>query len=504
MDFTIADMVIAVVVRPPRFGASPESFDADAAKAVKGVLEVIPLQDRVAVCAETTYAALQGREKLNIEWTSAAHPELNDETLDKLFLENLEKSGVVAQAEGDAEKAIDEAAIQLESTYKFPYLAHAALEPINCTAHVEKDRCRVWVPTQGQTTAQHSAAAITGLPVEKVEVMTTPAGGGFGLRGEPDPVIDAVSLSKALGRPVKVMWTREDDFANDYFRPGSVSRVRGGLDKDGRLVAWSQKVVAPSIMSRVMPEFVKEGVDSTSVQGIPDMPYTLANRLVEYVMMELPIPVGFWRSVGYSTTTFAVETFMDELARAAGKDQVQFRLDLMAKDSRPYRTLSLLADKSKWGLPVPAGRARGIALGTCFGSSAAHMAEVSVDKNSGKIKVHRIVCAIDCGPAVYPDAIIAQMEGGVVMALSVAFHERIHFSGGGVETANFDEYPLLTMSEVPEVEVHIAESVHEIGGIGEPGIPTVAPAVANAVFNAVGIRLRELPFNQEELKKGLS
>lgn len=502
IDVVVPNMCIAVVARPPRFGARPDSYDVSAAMAVQGVLQVVPLQDKIAVCAETTYAALQGREKLGITWTTGSDPELGDATLDKLFLDHLEKPGAIAEATGDTEKALVEAAVTVEGLYKLPYVAHAALEPINCTAHVEKDRCRLWVPTQGQTMAQHTAAAISGLPAEKVEVMTTYAGGGFGLRIEVDPVVDAVSLSKALGRPVKVMWTREDDFANDYFRPGSICRIKGGLDKEGRLIAWSQKVAAPSVMSRIMPQQVKEGIDPSSIQGIPDMPYALPNRLVEYVLMELPIPIGFWRSVGYSITTFTVETFMDELAHAAGKDPVEFRLALMEKGSRPYRTLSLLAEKSNWGGSVPAGRARGIALGACFGSSAAHMAEVSVDAKSGKVTVHKVVCAVDCGPAIYPDAITAQMEGAAVMALSTAFHEKVHFSGGGVETANFDEYPLLTISEVPEVEVYISESVHEIGGIGEPGVPAVAPAVANAVFKATGVRLRELPFNRETLMKG--
>ncbi len=500
IDIQVPGMCVAVVARPPAYGARPESYDIEAAMIVKDVLKVVPLENKIAVCAKTTYAALQGREKLNIKWSSGSHPGLNDETLDKIFMDSMDKPGAIAEAKGDTAKALAEAAITLEASYKLPYVAHAALEPINCTAHVEKDRCRVWVPTQGQTAAQHTAAAIAGLPVEKVELMTTPTGGGFGLRGETDPVVDAVSLSMALKRPVKVMWTREDDFANDYFRPGSMSKIKGGLDKQGRLIAWSQKVAAPSVMSRIMPDYVKNGVDPSSVQGIPDMPYTLPNRTVEYVLMELPIPVGFWRSVGYSITTFTVETFMDELAFAAKKDPLEFRLELMAKDSRPFRTLSLLAEKSGWGGTIPHGRARGIALGTCFGSSAAHMAEVSVDKKNGNVTVHRVVCAVDCGPAVYPDGITAQIQGATVMALSLAFHERVSFRGGGVATANFDEYPILTMSEVPEVEVHIADSIHKIGGIGEPGVPTVAPAVANAIFNATGVRLRELPINRQELK----
>jgi isoquinoline 1-oxidoreductase beta subunit len=347
-----------------------------------------------------------------------------------------------------------------------------------------------------------AAAKVSGLPVDKVELMTTYVGGGFGLRVAADPVVDAVSLSKAMGRPVKVIWTREDDFANDYFRPGSVSTIKAGLDNDGRLVAWSHKVASPSIMSGFMPEQVKNGIDGSSLHGISDMPYKPPNRYVEYVLMELPVTIGFWRSVGYTINTFAIETFIDELAHAARKDPVEFRFGLMEKDSRPYRTLALLADKAGWGAKVEAGRSRGIAVGSCFGSSAAHMAEVSVDRKSGKVKVHKVVCAIDCGPAVYPDAIIAQMEGGAVMALSVAFHEKIHFAKGGVQTSNFDEYQLLTMTDVPEVEVYISDSKHPIGGVGEPGIPTVAPAVANAIFNATGVRLKELPFKTDLLIKG--
>jgi isoquinoline 1-oxidoreductase beta subunit len=254
-------------------------------------------------------------------------------------------------------------------------------------------------------------------------------------------------------------------------------------------------------MSRVMPQYVQNGIDPTSIQGIPDMPYTLSNRRVEYAKIDLPIPVGFWRSVGYTITTFTVETFIDDLAHTAQKDPVQFRLELLEKDSRPYRTLSLLAEKAGWQNSPPAGRARGVALGSCFGSSAAHMAEVSVNQDKGSVTVHKIICAIDCGPAVYPDAIMAQMEGAAVMALSLAFHEKIHFANGGVDTLNFDQYPILTMTEVPDLEVHISKSVHDIGGVGELGVPTVAPAVANAIFNATGVRLRQLPFNLKELIK---
>jgi isoquinoline 1-oxidoreductase beta subunit len=296
------------------------------------------------------------------------------------------------------------------------------------------------------------------------------------------------------------MWTREDDFANDYFRPASRCRIKAGLDKNGRLIAWSHKVAAQSVMSRVLPQYVKNGIDPDAISGVQDMPYALPNQLVEYAMVELPIPVGFWRSVGYSVNAFGVESFMDELAHAAGKDPVQFRLDHMEKGSRIYNLLSLLAEKGGWSTPVPAGRARGVAVTSCFESFAAHMAEVSVEKN-GAITVHKMICALDCGTAVYPDAIRAQAEGGVVMGLSVAFHEKIRFADGGVKTANYDEYPVLTMRDVPDIEVHIARNNLKAGGIGEPVFPSVAPAVANAVFRATGVRLRSLPFDRELLIK---
>ncbi len=500
VDFTIPDMCVATVARPPRFGASIESYDEKAAMAVKGVIKVAPLENRVAVCAETTYAAMKGRDALNVKWSKGSHPDLDDDALDALFKEHLNKPGVTAKAGGDVKKALAEAAQTVEQSYKLPYISHAQAEPINCTAHVEKERCRIWIPTQGQTATQLTASQLTGLPIEKVEVMTLPAGGGFGLRGEQDPVVDSVLLSKALNRPVKVMWLREDDFANDRFRPANQSRITAGLDKDGRVIAWSHKLAVPSVMSRLMPDFVKNGVDPDAVSGVADMPYAPPNLLVDYVMVNAPVAVGFWRSVGYSSNAFIVESFMDELAHAAGKDPVQFRLDHMEKGGRPYNLLSLLAEKGGWGGPAQEGRARGIAVNACFESFAAHMAEVSVDKK-GVVTVHKMICAIDCGTAVFPDAIRAQAEAGVVMGLSVAFHEKVHFANGGVKTANYSDYPVLTMSEVPEIEVHIAGNGSRPGGIGEPVFPSVAPAVANAIFAATGVRLRELPFNRELLAK---
>ncbi len=499
-DFSVPGMCIAIVARPPRYGAALQSYDAEAAMAIKRVITVVPIENRIAVCAETTHAAMQGRDALKIKWSKGSRPDLNDEILDALYGEHLEKPGAVAKSSGNVKKALAEAAQTIEQSYKLPYVSHAQVEPINCTAHVEKERCRVWIPTQGQSATQLTASKITGLPIEKVEVMTLPAGGGFGLRGEQDPVVDSVFISKTLNRPVKVIWSREDDFANDYFRPASQCRIKAGLDKDGRLIAWSHKVAAQSVMSVKMPQAVQNGIDPDAVSGIRNMPYSIPNLRVDYVMVHLPIVVGWWRSVGYTVNVFTVESFMDELAHAAGKDPVQFRLDHMEKGSRPYNILSLLAEKGRWSSPVPKGRARGVAVTSCFESFAAHMAEVSVGKK-GKITVHKIVCAVDCGTAVYPDAIRAQAEGGVVMGLSTAFYEKVNFSDGGVNTANYDDYPVLTMSEVPEIEVHIAKNNLKAGGIGEPVFPSVAPAVANAIFKATGVRLRELPFNRELLVK---
>ena len=504
IDTTLPGMCVAVLAHPPRFGAEPVAFDADRAKAVRGVLDVVPVGDAVAVCAETTWAAMQGRDALKVTWSKGSRPDLNDDVIASELLAKLDGSAAVVEDTGNAAETLSGAATVVESVYSVPYVAHAQLEPTNCTAHVEKDRCRIWAPTQGQTFAQNEAARICGLSPEKVEVMTTPCGGGFGRRSETDVVTEAVSLSRAMNRPVKVLWTRDDEFAHDVFRPASVCRISGGLDENGNLVAWSHRVVSASIMSRLFPSAVQNGIDPTSVEGVQGMPYAIPNRRIEYAIPDLPIPVGWLRSVGHSYNCFTVESFMDELAHAAGKDPVVFRLELMEKDSRPHRTLSLLADRTDWGAPVPAGRARGVAVTQCFGSSVAHMAEVSVDRKNGAITVHKVVCAVDCGTAVYPDAITAQMEGAVVMGLSIALNERVRFAGGGVSTSGYGRYRLLGMEEIPSVAVHIAESRHPVGGIGEPGLPPVAPAVANAVFNATGVRLREMPFSREALKTALA
>lgn len=503
IDMQLPGMCIATVVRAPSFGAKPVSYNEEAAMAVSGVIAVLKLDDKIAVCAENTYSALKGREQLAVEWSEGTIPDLNDEKIAIILEEHLKNKCKEAHKKGDAIKAIEKADITFDLTYSFPYISHAALEPINCTAHVEKNRCRIWAPTQGQTFLKLAAEKITGLPKDKIEIATTWTGGGFGGKSYPDGAVDAMLISKSLNRPVKVMWTREDDFGYDHFRPGSLHKLQAGIDKKGKPLGWVHKTACDSVMVSIRPQLEETGIDETSLEGISDTFYNVKNMLVEYAMVRLPIHVGFWRSVGYSFNTFITETLIDEMAAAVKQDPVAYRLHLIEKGSRPHDVLELLAQKVNWGtIQLPEGHFRGVAVTQCFGSAVACMAEVSVDRKTGEINLHKIVYAVDCGTAVYPDQIKAQFEGAAVMASSVTLHEKIAFSDGGVTTLNFDDYRLLTMSEVPAVEVHIAESKHAIGGIGEPGIPAIAPAIANAVYQATGIRLRELPFKTDLLVAG--
>lgn len=504
LDVVRPGMLHAVVARPPAYGAKALSFDKDEAQSVPGVKEVVEIESGVAICAESVSSALKGRDALNVKWGKGSHPDLNNALLEKLFAEGLNKKGVIAKKEGDPRSAYSEAAQKLEAYYSFPYLAHVAMEPINCTAHVQSDRCDIWLPTQFQTRALTTAAKLTGLAQDKVHVHATYLGGGFGRRTESAEVAEAVEISKNVGKPVKLLWTRDEDVKYDFFRPMNHHKIEAGSDANGRIIAWIHKVATQSVFERVFPSLIKNGIDPTAVQGIADQDYEIPNREVEWVRMELPVPVGFWRSVGHTSQAFAVECFIDELAHAAGKDPLAYRMAMLSSRSYGAGVLKTAAEKAGWGKPLPKGSGRGIAQHFSYGSHVAYVAEVRVNRESGVITVDRVVCAVDCGPVVNPDTVKAQMEGAANMALSVALKEEVMFENGGVKSRNFDDYPLLTISEAPEIEVHIVKSDHKRGGVGEPGIPPLAPAVGNAVFAAAGIRLRSLPMSPDRVRKALA
>jgi isoquinoline 1-oxidoreductase beta subunit len=401
----------------------------------------------------------------------------------------------VARHDGSPDAALSTAAARLEAVYEAPFLAHACMEPMNCTAHVRADGVDIWSPTQFQTGAQQLGAGIGGVTPDKVRVHTTYLGGGFGRRFELDFIQEALEASKAVNAPVKVIWSREDDIRHEYYRPASYHRLRAGLGTDGRPVAWTHRLVAPSIMARVFPNTVQNGLDQETVEGAVAMPYGIPNVHVDYVLTDTGIPVGFWRSVNNSFNAFVVESFIDELAHAAQHDPFEYRRALLADAPRHRAALELAASKAGWGSPAAAGRARGIAVHKSFESFVAQVAEVSVAQD-GTVKVHRVVCAVDCGPVVNPSIVDAQMESGIVYGLTAALYGEITIAGGRVVQSNFHDYPMLQVAEMPKVEVYIVPSTDAQGGVGEPGTPPIAPAVCNAIFAATGKRIRKLPIGK--------
>jgi isoquinoline 1-oxidoreductase beta subunit len=498
IDATAPGMLTALVARPPVFGGKVKSFDAAAAKAVPGVKDVVHISSGVAVVAAGYWEAKKGRDALKVVWDDGALARTSSESIRARFVSLADRPGVTARSVGNAARAFAKAAKKIEAVYEVPYLAHACMEPMNCAAHVRTDGVTIWAPTQWQwgrgLGTQGIASKLTGIPENKVEVHTTYLGGGFGRRFELDFVIDAVETSKATGTPVKVIYTREDDIQHDFYRPATYNKLAAALDEAGTPVAWTHKIVGPSIFARFEALFgpLPKGIDSSSVEAAVDMPYLVLNVKVDWVRADVGIPVGFWRSVGNSQNAFIVESFVDELAHAAGKDPFEFRRGLLEKHPRHKAVLELAAEKSGWGQALPAGRARGIALQESFGSYVAEVAEVSVSPE-GKVKVHRVVCAADCGTVVNPDIVVAQMESAIVFGLSAALSGEITIKDGRVVQGNFDDYPVLRMNEMPVVEVHLVKSTEPPGGVGEPGTPPAAPAVCNAIFAATGKRVRKLP-----------
>ncbi|HXI64271.1 MAG TPA: xanthine dehydrogenase family protein molybdopterin-binding subunit [Gemmatimonadales bacterium] len=495
IDVKAPGLLVAVIARSPVFGGKVKSFDAAKAKAVPGVRQVVQISTGVAVVGDGYWPAKKGRDALDITWDEGSTASVSSASISQLFAKNAEQTGAVARHDGDAQGALLGAASKIEAVYELPFLAHATMEPMNCTAHVRADGVDIWAPTQFQTGAQGLGVSIGGVPPEKVKVHTTYLGGGFGRRFELDFIKEALETSKAAGAPVKVIWSREDDIRMAQYRPANYHRFQAVLDASGQPVAWTQRIVAPSIMARVFPDNVKNGLDGEAVEGGVGMPYAIPNVHVDYALTDTGIPVGFWRSVNNSFNGFAVETFIDELAAAAKKDPYEYRRDLLGKAPRHLGVLNLAANKAGWGTPLPAGRARGIAVFKSFDTYVAEVAEVSVDSD-GVPHVHRVVCAVDCGPVVNPGIVEAQMQSAIVYGLTAALWGEITIDKGQVQQSNFHNYRMLRMAEMPVVEVHIVPSTDSQGGVGEPGTPPIAPAVCNAIFALNGKRIRKLPIGK--------
>ena len=492
---------IATLAQSPVFGGRLKSVDDTAAKKVKGVRQIVRFDDAVAVVADHMGAAKKGLAALVIEWDEGPHAGLDTAQIVRELEQATLNPGAVAQNVGEVEKAMAGAVTKVEATYQVPFLAHATMEPMNCTVHVRKDGCEVWVGTQVMARAQAAAAKVTGLPLDKVVVHNHLLGGGFGRRLEVDGVTRATQIAMHVDRPVKVVWTREEDIQHDMYRPCFFDRFSAGLDDRGMPVAWNHRYAGSSVIARWAPPFFKNGLDPDTTEGAIDLAYGLPNMHVEYVRVEPPgIPTAFWRSVGPSHNVFVVESFMDELAAAAKQDQVAYRRSLLDKSPRAKAVLDLAAQKAGWGQALPQRVGRGVSLQFAFGSYLSHVAEVEVSTD-GAVRVRRVVSAMDCGIVVNPDTVRAQIQSAVMFGITAALYGQITLKDGRVEQTNFDTYPILRMNEAPVVEVHIVQSSESPGGIGETGTSAIMPAVANAIFAATGKRLRKLPVDSAELKR---
>jgi isoquinoline 1-oxidoreductase beta subunit len=497
IDVKRPDMLVARVVRCPVFGGKVASFNADKAKAVAGVRHVVQISSGVAVVADNFWSASRGAQALEVTWDEGPLATLSSADLSRKYAQLAEQPGKVARNDGDAAAVLKSSSRSFERVFEAPFLAHACMEPMNCTADVKADRCDVWVPTQGQTASHQAAMAASGLPAKAVNIHTTYLGGGFGRRGEADFVTEAVETSKAVGRPVKVVWSREDDIQHDFYRPVTYVRMWAALDSSGQPTVYMQRLVQQSLMKR-LGSLPPNGVDFISVDGAASLPYSIPNIRVEYTETDPGIPYGFWRSVGASVNGYVVEAFIDELATTAGKDPYQFRHDLLSKAPRHRAVLDLVAEKAGWGKPLPQGHARGIAVMEAFGSIVGQVAEVSV--TNGNVRVHKIWCAVDTGWVINPDTIKAQMEGGTVYGLTAALKGEITLQNGRVMQRHFNDYQMMRHSEMPQIEVYIVPSTETPGGIGEPSTAVAAGALVNAIAAATGKRIYRLPIRAEQLR----
>ncbi len=515
IDVAVPGMKVATLAACPVFGGKVASVDDAKAKGIKGVQQVVRLDDAVAVVADHMWAAKQGLAALDIRWDEGPNAKLSTADIVQQLAAASEQSGVVARNEGDASKAMAGAARKVEAVYEVPFLAHATMEPVNCTVHVRPDGCDIWVGTQVPTFTQTAAAKLTGLPRDKVRVHNHLLGGGFGRRLEVDFIMRAVQIAQQIASPVKVVWTREEDIQHDMYRPYYYDRIAAGLHEHGMPIAWTHRIAGSSIMGRVINQLfpktlrvmraaglhqlvaMVKGLDVDAVEGAAEPPYALPNIRVEYVRQEPPgVPTAFWRGVGPTHNIFVVESFMDELAAAARRDPVEYRHALLDKSPRARGVLELAAQQAGWGQPLPAGHGRGVSLLHAFGSYIAQVAEVSVSK-AGDVRVHRVVCAVDCGTIVNPDTVKAQMESGIIFGITAALFGEITIKDGRVEQSNFNNYRVLRINEAPLVDVHLVKSSEAPGGVGEPGTSAVMPAVANAIFEATGKRIRRLPVKDQ-------
>lgn len=492
IDVRVPNMVYAAIKQCPNLGGTlPSGY---VPPKISGTLATLALGNAVAVVASDTYTAMKAARSLKISWVLPSDASSKTSAAIATAAQQLmsSTSPAIAETSGSALTAISGSAKKLDVTYSLPFLAHAYMEPLNCTASVTSTDCQIWAPTQAPASVQAVAAALTGLDPSKISVTTTFMGGGLGRKFETDYVAQAIRISMAVKKPVKLTWSREEDFTHDQYRPMALIRVQAGLDGSGNVTGWANRIVSPSILYQRWPTFLVNGVDSQSVDGAIGLDYAFGSRLVEYVRHPVGIPVGFWRSVGHSLNAFAVESAIDELALLAGKDPLAFRQGLLANSPRGLAVLNAAAKLGGWGTSLASGHQRGIAYSVGFGSIVAQVAEVSA--NSTSIRVHKVACAIDCGTAINPDSVTAQMEGGIAHGLAAAMWGNMTFTNGAADFNNFSHYRMLTMKEMPQISVTIVNSGQALGGVGEPGVPPIAPAVANAYAKLTGKRVRALPF----------
>jgi len=496
IDAIVPGMKIAAVAACPVFGGKLVNVDDSKAMAIKGVRQVVRLDDAVAVVGDHMWAAMQGLAALDIDWDDGPNANVSTASIVEQMEIASQKEGVVAHKEGDIAKGMTDSARKVEAVYEVPFLAHAAMEPMNCTVHVREDGCNIWVGNQVVSRAQAAAAQVTGLPPEKVQVHNHLIGGGFGRRLDVDGITQAVAIAKQVDGPVKVIWSREEDIQHDVYKPYFFDRMTAGLDANGTPIAWHHRITGSSVWARWLPPTFKNGFDPDTIEGA-EPPYELPNILLDYVRHEPPgLTTGNWRGVGPTHNIFVVESFIDELAAAAKKDPVEYRRGLLGKSPRVLGALNLAAEKAGWGQPLAPGLGRGVSVQLAMGTYLSQIAEVEVSKD-GEVSVRRVVCALDCGMVVNPDTIAAQIEGGIIFGISAALWGEISLKNGRVEQNNFNDYRVLRINETPLIEVHLVKSTETPGGIGEPGTIGIAPAMTNAIFALTGKRIRKLPIKDQ-------